>query len=100
MRGSIEEQLERRDEVHEEIVDELESKLDWYKDRLESLYKQSRGRNGEREQLKQRISSFYRQLREEKQQHWRGRQELEQERRDLLRELNENEETEFLENLF
>ena len=52
----MEEQLEQRVEVHEEIVDELESKLDWYKERLESLYNQRRGRNSKREQLKQQIT--------------------------------------------
>ncbi|WP_136687458.1 hypothetical protein [Halorhabdus amylolytica] len=55
-RERMEEQLEQRVEVHEEIVDELESKLDWYKERLESLYKQRRGRNSKREQSKQQIS--------------------------------------------
>jgi len=96
----IESQLEQRDEVHKEIVDELESKLDWYKNRLESLYKQRTGKNGEREQLKQQIGSFYRQLREEKQQHWQDKQTLEQERRDLLRELDEVDDANILEGLF
>jgi len=84
----IEQQLEARNEVHDEIVDELEFKVDWYTDRLESLYKMGQGReDGKRERLQNRIEAFYGELREEKQRHWRDRQELEQERRDLLREL-------------
>jgi len=85
----IEEQLESRDQVHEEVVDELESKLDWYRDRLEKLYKQGRGRNNRRDRLKSKISSFYDQLRNEKLEHWQDKQELEMERRQLLRELDE-----------
>ncbi|MFA1610037.1 hypothetical protein [Halobellus rubicundus] len=90
----IEQQLEERDEIHREIVDELESKLSWYTDRLESLYKQRTGKTGERQELKNQISSFYRQLREEKQQHWHDKQKLEQERRELLRKLEEASDTE------
>lgn len=69
----IEQQLSRRDQVHREIVNELESKLDWYKDRLEALYKQKTEKTGERKELKNQITSFYRQLREEKQQHWHNK---------------------------
>ena len=85
----IEEQLEERDRVHEEVIDELESKLDWYIDRLEALYSQMRGKSGERERLKGKISSFYTQIRDEKRSHWQDKQELEKDRRRLLRELNE-----------
>jgi hypothetical protein len=90
----IEEQLEARDAVHEEIVDELEFKVEWYTDRLESLYKIGRGRKeGTRERLQNRIEAFYEELRQEQRQHWQDRQNLEQERRDLLRELAEVENT-------
>lgn len=86
----IEQQLEARDAVKDEIVDELEFKVEWYTDRLESLYKTGRGRkNGKRERLQDRIEPFYGELREEQRKHWRDRQELEQERRDLFRELSE-----------
>jgi len=85
----INRQLEERDRIHQETLDELESKLDWYTDRLEILYKQSRGKNEKREKLKTQIKEFYREIREEKQSHWRDRQELEQDRRDIIRELNE-----------
>lgn len=85
----INRQLEERDRIRRETLDELESKLDWYTDRLETLYKQSRGKNERREKLKTQIKEFYREIREEKQSHWRDRQELEQDRRDTIRELNE-----------
>ena len=88
----INRQLEERDRIHREVLDELESKLDWYTDRLETLYKQSREKNGKREKLKTQIEEFYREIREEKQSHWRDRQELEKRRRELIRELEETEE--------
>jgi len=85
----INRQLEERDRIHQETLDELESKLDWYTDRLETLYKQSRGKNEKREKLKTHIKELYREIREEKQSRWCDRQELEQDRRDMIRELNE-----------
>jgi predicted nucleic acid-binding Zn-ribbon protein len=85
----IEEHLDRRDEIHEEALSELESKLDWYLNRLGDLYDWGTGTTGEREKIKSRIAEFYREIREEKQQHWHDRQELEQERREVLRELRE-----------
>lgn len=86
----IEDQLERRDTVHEDIVSELEWKIERYTDRLEHLYMIGKGRrDGTREQLKDRIESFYTALREEQREHWRDRQELERERRELRRRLAE-----------
>lgn len=86
----VEKQLDSRDDIHEEIVDELEWKVDWYTDRLESLYKTGRGlKDDERERLQNRIEAFYVYLREEHRGHWRDRQELEQERREIVRELAE-----------
>jgi hypothetical protein len=96
----IEQQLSRRDQVHREIVNELESKLDWYKDRLEALYKQKTEKTGERKELKNQITSFYRQLREEKQQHWHDKQKLEQERRGLLSSIEEINDSNLLRDLF
>lgn len=86
----INDQLEQRDAVHGDIVAELEWKIDRYSDRLEKLYSQTRGkRDGERDRIKDRIETFYQELREEHRQHWRDRQQLEEERRDILRELDE-----------
>jgi len=75
--------------LHEEAISELESKLDWYSDRLEQLHNQFSGKHGKREKLKDRIQEFYAELRRENRSRWRDRQELEQERREILRELNE-----------
>lgn len=51
----IEQQLDGRGEVHEGIVDELEWKLDWYTDRLDSLYKRGVGKtDGTRERPRNR----------------------------------------------
>lgn len=81
----IEEQLSERSEIFETHRSELESKLEWYVERLETAYRQRR----DPEDLKQRIKEFYRLLRQERVKHWRDRQELEQERRKLLRELDQ-----------
>ena len=83
----IDQQLERRDEIQSETVDELESKVEWYQEQLMNQYKRNSTKQIER--LKQNIQEFYRELREERHQSWRDRQRLEQERRDLLRELRE-----------
>ena len=89
----ISEQLENREEIHQEALNELESKLDWYKDRLEKLYKQGRGRKGKRGELKNQIQRFYQSIREEKQRCWKDRQRLEERRSEKLRELAELEDT-------
>ena len=89
----ISEQLENREEIHQEALNELESKLDWYKDRLEKLYKQGRGRKRERGELKNQIQRFYQSIREEKQRCWKDRQRLEERRSEKLRELAELEDT-------
>ena len=82
-------QLDRREGLHEETVSELESKVEWYSDRLEQLRNQFSGKHGEREKLKDRIQAFYTELRREKRNNWRDRQELEQERGEILRELTD-----------
>jgi multidrug efflux pump subunit AcrA (membrane-fusion protein) len=87
--AQIERQLAERDRVHDEIVDELEWKIETYSDRLEHLYTLQKGRtDGTRDQLKERLLAFYRELREERREHWRDRQQLEQERREVRRELD------------
>jgi chromosome segregation ATPase len=88
----ISEQLENREEIHQEALNELESKLDWYKDRLEKLYKQGRGRKGKRGELKNQIQKFYQSIREEKYRCWKDRQRLEERKGEKIRELSEVEE--------
>lgn len=81
--------MEERNRLHHELLDELESKLDWYLDELRTLYKQRRGKTGRRDEIKTRIREFYREIQGEKRSHWRDRQELEQERRELLSDMSE-----------
>ena len=83
----IDQQLERREEIQDKTVDELESMIEWYKERLIKQYK--RNSTNQIEALKQRIREFYRELREEHRHSWRDQQQLQQERRNLLRELRE-----------
>lgn len=85
----IEEQLSSRKDVHQTVLDELESKLDWYLDRLEKVEKRSFGETEEEKRLKTQIKEFYREIRNERRQHWSDCQKLEQERRERLRELEE-----------
>jgi DNA repair exonuclease SbcCD ATPase subunit len=88
----VDELLEERKGLRERHVDELGSKLDWYVDRLETLYRRPGTGREEIEELKQRIESIYDSLRDERRSAWRDRQELEAERRELLRELRQLEE--------
>lgn len=85
----IEAALAARDDLHDRIVDELEGKLDWYVDRLELLYKRSQGKHGKRDRLKSRIETFYETLRRERRAHWRDRQDLLADRREVRRPLSE-----------
>jgi len=85
----IEKQLESRQELFKTTKAELESKLEWYIERLEQAYRLSK----DVENLKQKVSGFYDQIREERLRHWQDKQELEQERRELLREIREIEES-------
>lgn len=85
----IEHQLEERDRIFEKHREELETRLEWYLDRLEKAYKLT----GPVDELKHKIEDFYRLIRDERLQHWRDRQELEKERRELLNELRELEDT-------
>jgi len=83
----IQDQLDRRDEINEEVLDELGSKLDWYLERLEDEYRTPGASNVA--ELKSEIKRFYSLIRNEKQQHWKDKQELEKVRRQLLREIDE-----------
>jgi len=83
----IERQLEQRDRLYEETLDELESKLDWYIDRLELLYKRSPGETEEKQELKQEIKRLYREIRQEKRHRWRDKVDLEMELREVKKGL-------------
>lgn len=92
----IDDLLEEREIIHEDAVTELESKLDWYIERLEDLYR--RGPDRDKDELKQRIEEFYQEIREQQRKHWLDRQELEKERRKLEKELQESDFSTLLEN--
>ena len=86
--AAIEHQLEERDRLHQQLVEELERKIGRYVDRLDHLYTIGKGRlDGTRDRLKDRLEHFYQELRAEHRTHWQDRQQLEQERRELRREL-------------
>lgn len=85
----IDAQLDAREELFEESVAELEGKLEWYLDRLETLYQRNRGSVDERGRLKARIREFYAELRDTKRERWRDTQSLQESRRDLQHEIEE-----------
>ena len=80
--------LREREDIHEESVEELESKLDWYVGRLEMEYRRSKNRERIAE-LKSEIRRFYSELRDLERERWLDVQELERDRRRLERELEE-----------
>jgi chromosome segregation ATPase len=96
----VEDQLEQRETIHNESVTELESKLDWYIGRLKDLEKRSFGKKEQKQHLKQRINELYREIRKEKQQSWRDQQELEKERRELLKMLEESDNIAWIQDSF
>lgn len=87
----ISKQLEERNRIFEENQSELESKLDWYIDQLEKEYRLA-GSDAV-DELKEQIAEFYRLLRRERVDHWQDKQDLKQERRELLCELDELDES-------
>lgn len=79
--------LEERERIHEESKNELESKLDWYIERLEHLYRT--GLSGDKDGLKQRIEQLYKELREAERKQWLDTRELELQREEIEKELQE-----------
>lgn len=94
--SSIDQQLQSREDLRDQIIDDVESKLDWYVERLDLLQQRSQGKHGEREQVKARIESLYESLRTERRAHWCDRQTLLSDRRDARRELRALEQTDLL----
>jgi DNA repair ATPase RecN len=81
----IENQLEERDRIFEERRSGIQSKLDQRLEELEAAYRLS----GDVEDVKQEIKELYIALDQVKKENWSDRQELEKERRELIRELDE-----------
>ena len=79
--------LEERERIHEDAVTELESKLDWYIERLEDLYRTGVGQG--KDELKQRIEQFYAELRELERKQWLDTRELELQREEIEKELQD-----------
>jgi hypothetical protein len=86
----LESLLEERREIHSKTVEELESKIDWYLEKLEDA---SRGIGSgdveEQERLKTKIDEFYSEIRSEKHHQWRDRIELEMEVKEVEQALEE-----------
>jgi predicted phage-related endonuclease len=96
----IEHQLSRREDLREQAVDDLRSKLDWYLERLELVYRRPGSQKEKQERLKQQVQELYRQIRMEKRSAWKDVQELEREHRRLHSELSELEDTDIVSELF
>jgi hypothetical protein len=92
----IDQELDERKQIHDQAIDELESKLDWYIERVKNLRKRG-AQKSDREKLKSRIDTFYSEIREEKRSHWRDQQQLKEERRKLLKSIEETEDTDIME---
>jgi DNA repair exonuclease SbcCD ATPase subunit len=83
-------ELDERETIHHSIVEDLKGKVDWYVNQLQALYTGFSVVDEDRsDRLKQEIRSFYQKLRDEQRDHWRDRQRLERERRDLIHQLEE-----------
>ncbi|SNR68912.1 hypothetical protein [Halorubrum vacuolatum] len=79
--------LEEREKIHENAVTELESKLNWYVKQLEELYRTGIGQD--KDELKQRIEQFYAELRELERKQWLDTKELELQREEIEKELQD-----------
>lgn len=86
----LESLLEERREIHSKTVDELESKINWYLEKLEGASRGiGSGNVEEQERLKTKIDEFYSEIRSEKRQQWRDRIELEMEVKEVEQALKE-----------
>jgi len=86
----LESLLEERREIHSETVEDLESRIDWYLEKLEKTYRGiGSGDMEEQERLKSKIQGFYSEIRSEKRQQWRDKIELEMEIREVEKALEE-----------
>jgi len=80
----IDDQLAARKTLHDEIVADLEWQVETYEQELDRLSKPGMAKTAAKEQLYDRLHELRLAMQDEHRAHWRDRQELERERRDLL----------------
>jgi hypothetical protein len=96
----IEDQLEERDRLYREVRDDLTTRIKRYRKELQQARSRPFGGNeARREELKEKIEALSVELRQERRDHWMDRQRLEQERRDVLRQLDRIVEDDVIEDL-
>jgi len=96
----IEDQLEERDRLYREVRDDLRTRIKRYRNELQQARSRPFGGNeARREELKDKIEALSVELRQERRDHWMDRQRLEQERRDVLRQLDRIVEDDVIEDL-
>ena len=96
----IDAQLAKRERLYEEVRDDLLSRIKRYQQQLRQ--ERNRGFGGSeprREELKDQIDELSVDLRQERRDFWKDRQRLEQERRDVLRKLEELDADDIVEDL-
>lgn len=84
---AIDQQIEQREALHEEIAGELEFKLDLYEQELERMEKLFRGGEDGRKEQREHIRSTRRQLHDELRRFWNDVQRLEGQKRKLQRKI-------------
>lgn len=84
--AQIDEQLQARKRLHEEFIAELQWQVTKYERELDRLSKPGLGTDDAREQLYAGLREVRQAIRDERREHWRDRQRLERERRELLQD--------------
>jgi len=96
----IEDQLEERNRLYRDVRDDLTTRIKRYRNELQHARSRPFGGNeARREELKDMIEGLSVELRQERRDHWMDRQRLEQERRDVLRQLDRIVEDDVIEDL-
>ena len=96
----IEDQLEERNRLYRDVRDDLTTRIKRYRNELQHARSRPFGGNeARREELKDTIEGLSVELRQERRDHWMDRQRLEQERRDVLRQLDRIVEDDVIEDL-
>ncbi|MDZ7688601.1 MAG: hypothetical protein U5J64_07765 [Halobacteriales archaeon] len=91
----IDRHLEKRRSIHGDIINDLDHRIEEYEEELRVQKRQFHGPT-ETDRLEELLSELKEKRQERRLEHWRDIQELEQERRQLLFELEELEDAENL----